>query len=213
MLECHASVWSDANVILKSSIWWLEWTLQRLCYKKQTTLKVVWHICKHSRSPWKFFCRWVLTLEEFCDIKFKPYSTGNIALLILPICQYFQHRSLYKFFSILFNSSFQTSHIFLKITSPLPLPFIVLFQKHIYPPPFISLSRVLNLHIFLSVPPYQTYSTPHQGSVWVQWPSTSPKSFPYMSHRIWQNHFNFHVSLFSFQSLDMLWQLNAAQKM
>ena len=27
---------------------------------------LLWHTCKHSRSPWNFFCRWLLTLEEYC---------------------------------------------------------------------------------------------------------------------------------------------------
>ena len=30
-------------------------------------LKVVWHICKHSRSPWNFFCRWLVALEEYSE--------------------------------------------------------------------------------------------------------------------------------------------------
>ena len=27
--------------------------------------KVVWHICTSSRSPWNFFCRWLLTSGEY----------------------------------------------------------------------------------------------------------------------------------------------------
>ena len=32
---------------------------------------IVWHICKHSRSPWNLFCRWPLTLG--CVLELKPF--------------------------------------------------------------------------------------------------------------------------------------------
>ena len=37
---------------------------QLLC-QCRLDLKVVWHICKHSRSPWNFLYKLILTLEEY----------------------------------------------------------------------------------------------------------------------------------------------------
>ena len=50
-----------ANVII-----WYECHLMGLLLLIYT-LKVVWHIRKHSKSPWNFFFRWLLTWEEYYE--------------------------------------------------------------------------------------------------------------------------------------------------
>ena len=49
-------------------------------------LKVVWHICKCcSRSPWNFFCRWLLTIGCFCTLRRKRRIRENQSTATVPV--------------------------------------------------------------------------------------------------------------------------------